>query len=78
MSLECPHRPVCPISVSQWTCIKRTEVELAVKRGKMDRLSAERFLAKYGQPMTPASRVYVGQKPARESLFTSLFREDGE
>lgn len=74
----CPHKPPCPITVSEWTCAKRTEIEQAVKRGKMDRIDAERLLAKWGQPITPASRVYIGQKPAREPLMTSLFREDGE
>jgi len=62
---ECPHRPACPGGTSRWICGQRTRTEAAVNRGLIDRGAAQRLLAKYGVPMTPASKVYKGQPPEK-------------
>lgn len=59
----CPHRPPCPLSSSRWDCARRSEVERAVLEDVLTREDAGRLLAHYGQPLTPASKVYQGKEP---------------
>jgi len=61
--VDCPHRPACPVSATRWACGLRTQFELAVRQGQFQRAAVERLLAKYGVPMTPASRVMTGAPP---------------
>lgn len=61
--LDCRHKPPCPITASRWRCGRRTQIELAVNRGVVERDAARRLLAGYGVPMTPLSRVYRGDAP---------------
>lgn len=63
MPRDCEHRPPCPPSISRWDCVRRSVVERAVLEDVLTRAEAGALLAKYGQPLTPASKVYAGKEP---------------
>jgi hypothetical protein len=52
------------MSASRWACGQRTATESAVARGLISREAAVKLLAKYGVPMTAASKVNRGDPPA--------------
>lgn len=49
------------MSASRWKCGQRTATESAVDRGLIGREAAAKLLAKYGVPMTAASKVHRGE-----------------
>lgn len=65
--VDCPHgHPPCQHTASRFACAQRTQIESAVRRGLIERGSAERLLTKYGVPMTTMSateRYYEEQNP---------------
>lgn len=70
MTLEgCSHKPRCPATVSRWDCARRSEIEHAVLEDVFTREAGARLLQHYGQPMTPASRVYKGEKPKQQPFL---------
>lgn len=65
--VDCPHHhPPCSHTATRFACSQRTMIESAVRRGLIERGSAERLLAKYGVPMSPMTateRYYEEQNP---------------
>ena len=54
--VDCPHHhPPCQHTATRFACSQRTQIEFAVRRGLIERESAQRLLTKYGVPMTPMS-----------------------
>ena len=60
----CPHKPGCPAWASRFVCGQRTQIEASVAKGVMTRAEGLSLLTHYGVPMSDASRVYKGERPA--------------
>ena len=66
--IDCPHRPPCPSHVTRFVCGQRSRTEDAINRGLVTREQGLKLMARYGvQQLTPASRVYCGEKAPTET-----------